>query len=58
MDVIKRYLVTIQYLDREGNPHTLQAKFTSLMLAITKTKATCLKDYIAEVTNINIVEDD
>ena len=57
MDIIKRYLVTIEYLDKEGNSHTLQAKFTSLMLALTKTKATCLKDYIEEVTNINIVEE-
>ena len=51
-----RYKVTIKYLDEQGAEHTIQAKFSSLMLALTNAKATCLKPHIKEVIEINIDE--
>lgn len=58
MAAVRHYLVTIEYIDKGKEPHKIQAKFSSLMLALTKTKATCLKDNVEEVTNIIIEEVD
>ena len=50
------YLVTIKYIGTDEVEHTMQGKFSSIMLALTKSKATCLKNNVKEVKSVNIEE--
>ena len=53
---MNKYLVTIKYIGDDDKEHTIQATISSIQLALTKSKATCLKNNVKEVKSINIEE--
>ena len=53
---MKNYVVTINYIAADNTEHTIEARFASLPLALTKAKATCLKDDVKRVKSIIVKE--
>ena len=53
-DVI--YRITITYIAKDKVEHTIQSRFSSLPLGLTKTKSICLKDDVQKVKRILIEE--
>ena len=53
---MKNFRVTIEYIAQDNTEHTVQATFTTLPLALTKAKSTCMKGDIKRVKRV-LVED-
>jgi hypothetical protein len=53
---MKRYRVTIEYIAKDRTEHTIQASFSSLPMALSKAKSTCLKDDIDRVKKVLVEE--
>lgn len=53
---MKRYRVTIDYVATDNVEHTIQASFSSLPMALTKAKSTCLKDDVKRVKKVVVEE--
>lgn len=53
---MKKYVVTIEYIAQDNTEHTIQASFSSLPMALAKTKSTCLKDDVKRVKKIIVKE--
>ncbi len=54
--IMKRYRVTIEYIAKDRTEHTIQASFSSLPMALSKAKSTCLKDDIDRVKKVLVEE--
>jgi hypothetical protein len=53
---MKNFRVTIEYIAHDNTEHTIQATFTTLPLALTKAKSTCMKDDIRRVKKVLVEE--
>lgn len=53
---MKKFRVTIEYIAQDNTEHTIQATFSSLPMALTKTKSTCLKNDVQRVKKILVEE--
>lgn len=55
-DNLKRFTVTINYIATDHTEHTIQAQFSSLPMALSKAKSTCLKQDVARVKSVVVKE--
>ena len=53
---MKTYRVTINYIAIDNTEHTIQATFSSLPLALTKAKTTCMKGDVKRVKSVIVEE--
>jgi hypothetical protein len=53
---MKKYRVTIEYIAQDNTEHTIQATFSSLPMALTKSKSTCLKNDVKRVKKVLVEE--
>lgn len=53
---MKTYRVTINYIATDHTEHTIQATFSSLPMALTKAKSTCLKNDVQRVKKVLVEE--
>ena len=53
---MKNFKVRIVYIATDNTEHTIEAMFSTLPLALTKTKATCMKGDVKRVKKITVEE--
>lgn len=53
---MKNFRVTIEYIAQDNTEHTIQAMFSSLPMALTKAKSTCLKADVKRVKKVLVEE--
>lgn len=56
INIMKKYRVTIEYIAQDNTEHTIQATFSSLPMALTKSKSTCLKNDVKRVKKVLVEE--
>ena len=53
---MKTYKVTIEYISQDNVEHTVQATFSSISMALAKSKSTCVKPDVKRVKKVLVEE--